>query len=807
VRKRRARAAESATRPTLEQKLEPTSDPAKRTTPELKISRGRLWLFRIGALTLVPVLLLSGGELLLRLAGYGYPTTFLLKTRIQGEDYLIPNDQFGFRFFPRSIARTPIPFRMQAVKPSGTVRIFLFGESAALGDPDPSFGVGRYLEVLLEEKYPGKKFQVVCGAMTAINSHVILPIAREMARYDADLWLVYMGNNEMIGPYGASTVFGSRAPPLWVVRGVLAIKSTRVGQLLDALLAKASPRSAAPTTWGGMKMFKQHELCAEHPARQRASENFRCNLRDILSVAQRRNIPVCVSTVASNLKDCAPFGSAHCPGLAGERLEQWERAYASGKALAAQGQTESAVAEFAKAAEIDASFAELQYRLGLAHLDQGKTELARNCLIRARDTDTLAFRSDSRLDKIVKDTAKEFSKKQIYLVDSAQAIALQSTNGIPGDTWFYEHVHFNFDGNYMLARIFADEISKHLPAPVTAHGKAEWAAQQQCEKRLAATLWDQYRLWQLNYSRLSEPPFTEQMNDAPRARMYMARLREFQQRMDAAAQLQARATYEQALQLRPDDPFLLSNCSQFLEAIGDLAAAQIQQTKVHELLPAFPGPLQKLGLLLVRQGKVAEATNYFAAALKLHPEYVPALNELGLAVAHQQKFAQAEVIFARAEKINPGYVETYLSRGFMKQSAGNLRAAVEDYHRAANFQAGGPAAYFDSGVSLASAHQRVEAVKAFQTAVFMNPKFWQARYLLGVELAADEKLEEAAAQFKEVVRLRPDLAKAHFNLGVAFGKQRKVEEALNEFRATVQLNPTNQLARKYIETLEVLKNR
>jgi tetratricopeptide (TPR) repeat protein len=776
-------------------------------TPELKISPGRLWLFRIGALTLVPVVLLGGGELLLRIAGYGYPPTFLLKTRIQGADYLIPNDQFGFRFFPRSIARTPIPFRMHALKPSGTIRIFLFGESAALGDPDPSFGLARYLEVLLEEKYQGKKFEVVSGAMTAINSHVILPIAREMARYDADLWLVYMGNNEMIGPYGASTVFGSRAPALWMVRGLLAIKSTRLGQLLDALLAMASPRSSAPATWGGMKMFQRHELRAEDPARQRASENFRRNLRDILSVARGQHIPVCVSTVASNLKDCPPFGSAHSPALTGERLEQWERAYAAGKAFAEQGKAESAVTEFAQAAEIDPSFAELQFRLGLAYLSLDKTELARDCLIRARDTDTLAFRSDSRLEKIVRDVTKEFSSKQVYLVDSVQAIALRSTNGIPGETWFYEHVHFNFAGNYLLARIFADEIAKHLPSAVTAVGKAEWAAQEQCEQRLAVTLWDQYRLWQLNYSRVSEPPFTEQMNDAARARMYMARLRDLQQRMDTTAQLQARATYEQALQLRPDDPFLLSNFSQFLDAIRDLPAAQTQQTKVHELLPAFPGPLQKLGLLLVHQGKVTEATNYFGAAIKLRPDYVPALNELGLALAHQQKFADAAAIFARAEKINPGYVETYLSRGFMKQSAGNLRAAVEDYHRAANFQAGGPAAYFDKGVTLASAHQRLEAAKAFQTAVFMNPNFWQARYLLGVELAADEKVEEAAAQFKEVIRLRPDLAKAHFNLGVALGKQRKVEEALNEFRTTVLLSPTNHAALKYIETLEMLKNR
>ena len=46
--------------------------------------------------------------------------------------------------------------------------------------------------------------------MTAINSHAILPIARECARRDGDLWIIYMGNNEMVGPFGAGTVFGSR---------------------------------------------------------------------------------------------------------------------------------------------------------------------------------------------------------------------------------------------------------------------------------------------------------------------------------------------------------------------------------------------------------------------------------------------------------------------------------------------------------------------------------------------------------------------------------------------------------------------
>ena len=107
-----------------------------------------------------------------------------------------------------------------------------------MGDPDPSFGAWRYLQTLLRERFPGTDFEVVCVAMTAINSHAILPMARECARRDGDLWIIYMGNNEMVGPFGAGTVFGSRAPGVGLVRADLAVKTTRIGQLLDSLMQR-----------------------------------------------------------------------------------------------------------------------------------------------------------------------------------------------------------------------------------------------------------------------------------------------------------------------------------------------------------------------------------------------------------------------------------------------------------------------------------------------------------------------------------------------------------------------------------------
>ena len=263
---------------------------------------------RLVAATLVPLFLLGVLELGLRVAGYGYSPRLFLPRTIGGEEVLIPNEKFARRFFPPALARAPLSSAMMAArKPVKTYRIFLMGESAAYGDPDSSFGVGRYLEALQDERYPGTDFEVVCVAITAINSHVILPIARECAGNDGDMWVVYMGNNEMIGPYGAGTVFGEKAPGLGFVRSTLALKTTRLGQLMDQLVTSLRGGSSAPESWAGIDMFSKNPLRHDDPNRLKAYENFKANLDDILSVGKKAGVPVILSTVASNLRDCSPF--------------------------------------------------------------------------------------------------------------------------------------------------------------------------------------------------------------------------------------------------------------------------------------------------------------------------------------------------------------------------------------------------------------------------------------------------------------------------------------------------------------------
>ena len=217
--------------------------------PAAALSPGRKWLVRFLAVSLPLLIVFGGSELLLRALGYGFDPHFFKQAKIGGHDFYVANESFGLRFFPRSLARFPPPVVMPATKAPDTLRIFIFGESAAIGDPRPNYGAGCYLDVLLAGRYPQAKFEIVNTGVTAINSHAILPIAQECARHQGDLWLIYMGNNEMVGPFGAVTVFGAKAPPLWLVRTQLQLRRLRFCQLmLDVAqkLQKANPAAAGP---------------------------------------------------------------------------------------------------------------------------------------------------------------------------------------------------------------------------------------------------------------------------------------------------------------------------------------------------------------------------------------------------------------------------------------------------------------------------------------------------------------------------------------------------------------------------------
>ena len=757
---------------------------------------------RLFAMIFVPLLVLGGIELGLRLGGYGYDTHFFRKIQVNGHDFYVPNETFSYRFFPPSIARTTTPFRFSGEKGTNSYRIFLFGESAAMGDPDPTYGFGRYLEVLLRERYPGTDFQVVCVAVTAIDSSTILPIARECARHQGDLWLIYMGNNEMVGPFGAETSYGLPAPGLGVIRTILAIKTTRIGQLLDALGRRLRSASSTPKKWGGMEMFANNRLGYDDPARLRAYANFNGNLEDILRTAHKADVPVILSTVAVNLKDCAPFASIHSPGLDTNQLSAWKQVYQQGVDLESAGSYRAALALYQKAAQIDPGYADLQFRMGRCDLALTNDEQARREFELARDDDALDFRADTRINSAIKEAASRHAGQGVYLLDAAKIFAQNSPHGIPGLELFYEHVHMNFAGNYLLALDFAEQAKKLFPKSITARDRGNWASSELCDRRLAVTVWDRQRVWQPIMDRVTSPPFTGQFNHDAMLKTYEAKMDETKSMMNTQTPGQVRQMYEQALALAPDDYFLHGILQRFLEAGGYLTRAIAEAKRCCELVPQLPEGYYYTGTLLVRGGRTAEAADYFSRALAIRSDYAEALDGMGEILANQQKTAQAVRWFKRAIRSNPDYVETYLDLGFLEQNQGNDDAAMANYQKAASLEPDGPADYFNRANVATSLFEWDEAITCLRATVKARPEFWQARYQLGIQLAGKGETQEAQRQFWEVIRYRPDFIPAHLDLGTTLATQGKLDQALAELHTVLEMDPSNIPARQQIASLE-----
>src|SRR5215467_4596000 len=116
------------------------------------------WAVRAVAAIGLPILLLVLVEVGLRFFDVGYSTDLLQPCTIHGRAASCYNLFFPAPFFPPGMIKTPQLYSVPAEKAPGTYRIFVLGESAAMGDPDPAYGFSRYLDVMLRERFPQMKF-------------------------------------------------------------------------------------------------------------------------------------------------------------------------------------------------------------------------------------------------------------------------------------------------------------------------------------------------------------------------------------------------------------------------------------------------------------------------------------------------------------------------------------------------------------------------------------------------------------------------------------------------------------------------
>ena len=788
--------------------------------------------------TLAPLLACLLLEAGLWAGGYGYRTSFLLPARIGHEDFLVQNDRFAWRFLGQDLAREPFPLALAKAKPANSVRIFVLGESAAFGDPQPEYGLPRMLQALLEGRYPGLRFEVVNAAMTAINSHAIVSIARDCAPCQGDVWVVYMGNNEVVGPFGAGTVFGRPAAKRALIRATLATKATRTGQLLERLLTKLQRPAPAQREWGGMKMFLRHQVRADDPYMAAVYSHFERNLVEILGLGRRSGAKLVVSTVAANLKDCAPFASLHRPGLPAADLAAWERLFQQGAQARQAGRLAEAVECFRQAARLDDTFAELHYQWGRCSMLLGRDSEALEHLTLARDQDALRFRADSRINEIIRRAASGREADGIRFIDAQEMLARQSSHGVVGNEFLHEHVHLNFEGNYALALAVAEQIARVLPAKVVGRASParEWPSTRDCARRLGWTDWSRREGILAICGRVTDAPFTAQSNHAQEYERLRGELERLLPAVSPAGLEHAKLECEQSIKAAPEDWVLHKQVALLREKTGDFAGAAQSWRRVLEMLPRRAGTWFELGRCLAEQNREAEALEALRRGSRLAPGSVEALTAQAQLLARQAKYGEAIGVYERALGLKPYWSPAHLGLGKALEASGRgteaqrhfrqalqdrvytpealqalarfcfergwLGEAVTNFNDALLLHPADAATHVNLGVTLAMLGRRLEAQRHYAEALRLDPSLAEAHVRLGFELGRQGDDAGATEHFAAAVRLKPNFVEARLNLGIALRNRHREAEALAQFQEALRLDPTNDVAFKYVQSLE-----
>lgn len=254
--------------------------------------------------------------------------------------------------------------------------------------------------------------------------------------------------------------------------------------------------------------------------------------------------------------------------------------------------------------------------------------------------------------------------------------------------------------------------------------------------------------------------------------------------------------YAIALQVKPDRAAAHNNLANLLAADpGRAAEARHHYEVALRLKPGQPETHHNFAQLLANQlDRPVEAAAHYEAALRLRSDYAEAHSGLGLLLARQPgREAEARRHYEAALRARPAYAEAHNNLAILLAGqSGRESEAIGHYETALRLRPDYPEAHRNLANLLGALPDRTaEAIIHYETALRLRPGDAAAHNNLAVLLARQpDGRARAIAHYEEALRLNPDQAEAHNNLGLLLGAQSgRGPEAIAHFEAALRLRP------------------
>ena len=192
----------------------------------------------------------------------------------------------------------------------------------------------------------------------------------------------------------------------------------------------------------------------------------------------------------------------------------------------------------------------------------------------------------------------------------------------------------------------------------------------------------------------------------------------------------------------------------------------------------------RLGCLLIKQGKFDEAIEQFVQALRADPNHRYADYNWARALALQGKLQEASVRFRQAVRKNPDYVDARINLGVTLFRMGKYEEALGEYEEAIRTSPKSARAHGKRGEVLGVLDRYDEAAAECRRALELDPQYAPAYDYLAVALAGLGEFQRAVEQYEKGLQMRPADGGEPQTLGVLLEEMGKTGLAakLNKLR-------------------------
>lgn len=398
---------------------------------------------RIGFTAATVFLCLGVAELALQAADDGTPALVspLAYQRYSGSAFT-PGREPGTRVYVSGRRRI-------VTNQKAGVRILVFGASAAYGEMfSPFTAFAGVSERLLRVANPDTPIEVVNLAHGGMGSRQVGEMAhRALENDDVDAIVVYTGNNEYHELRALKARSKTYDPQAELLRRRLST-SALYRRLRDSILPTDS--TLTPPEGESWLPIGRLDVTVDDADRDLGVVLYREHLESIANAARRRNVPLILATVGTNLRDHIDRGTP------GQPSAEEQRALSDLQTIAGTAAPERFATEGAARRDAITTEGGL-HTLGQLYLRAGLLPEATDAFEQKELAALRPMTSNRRLRDVIEEAPSAWNA---VVCDLAAALAAGAQHGVPGNDVFIDHCHPNAQGHALLGQALAQCIEQ-----------------------------------------------------------------------------------------------------------------------------------------------------------------------------------------------------------------------------------------------------------------------------------------------------------------------------------------------------------